>query len=99
MMLAKTIIVVDHYVNVQDVSEVTWRVTNNLNPNEDIIFASGPVDNLDHASPTPKIGSKIGIDTTAKGSMEGRLRDWPPDIVMSNKIKELVDQKWVEYGL
>ena len=60
MMLAKAIVVVDDYVNVQDVSEVAWRVTNNLDASRDIIFASGPVDDLDHASPTARFGSKVG---------------------------------------
>ena len=99
MSLAKTIIVVDHFVNVQDLSEVTWRVTNNIDPSQDVLFASGPLDDLDHSSPTPKFGSKIGIDATAKGPMEGRQREWPPDIVMSDEIVALVDGKWAEYGI
>ena len=99
MSLAKTIIVVDHFVNVHDLSEVTWRVTNNIDPSQDILFATGPLDDLDHASPTPKYGSKVGIDATAKGPMEGRQREWPPDIAMSPEVKALVDGKWAEYGL
>ena len=99
MMLAKAIIVVDDYVNVQDVSEVAWRVTNNLDASSDIVYASGPVDDLDHASPTAKFGSKVGIDATAKGPLEGRQREWPPDIVMSEEIKALVDRRWSEYGI
>ena len=99
MSLAKTIIVVDHFVNVHDYSEVTWRVTNNLDPAQDILLVTGPLDDLDHASPTPKFGSKMGIDATAKGPMEGRQREWPPDIVMSPEITALVDSKWAEYGI
>ena len=99
MSLAKTIIVVDHFVNVHDLSEVTWRVTNNIDPAQDIFFATGPLDDLDHSSATPKFGSKMGIDATAKGPMEGRQREWPPDIVMSPEIKALVDSKWAEYGI
>ena len=99
MSLAKTIVVVDHTVNVQDLSEVAWRVTNNIDPAQDVLFASGPVDDLDHASPTPKLGSKMGIDATAKGPMDGRQREWPPDIVMSPQIVALVDSRWAEYGI
>ena len=99
MMLAKAIVVVDSFVDVQDVSEVAWRVTNNLDASQDITIASGPVDDLDHASPTPKVGSKVGIDATAKGPLEGRTREWPPDILMSDDIKALVDRKWGEYGV
>ncbi|MBF8266690.1 MAG: UbiD family decarboxylase [Dehalococcoidia bacterium] len=89
MMLARTIIVVDDFVDVQDLSQVAWRVTNNIDPAQDIVFASGPVDDLDHASPTHRFGSKVGIDATAKGPMEGRARAWPPDIVMTDDIKEV----------
>jgi 4-hydroxy-3-polyprenylbenzoate decarboxylase len=99
LMLTKTIVVVDHDVNVQDLSEVAWRVTNNLNPATDVMFSEGPIDDLDHATPVPKYGSKIGIDATAKGPMEGRTREWPQDIVMSPELKELVDRRWKEYGL
>ena len=99
MMLAKAIVVVDSFVNVHDISEVTWRVTNNLDASQDIIFASGPVDDLDHAAPLPKFGSKVGLDATAKGLMEGRTREWPPDIIMSEDIKALVDTKWNQMGL
>ena len=99
MSLAKAIVVVDAHVNVHDLSEVAWRVTNNMDPAQDIIFATGPLDDLDHASPTPKFGSKIGIDATNKGPMDGRTREWPPDIVMAPEVVALVDRKWSEYGL
>ena len=99
MSLAKAIIVVDDFVDVHNLSEVTWRVTNNIDVARDIIVVQGPVDDLDHASPTPKFGSKIGIDATAKGPGEGNPREWPPDIVMSDEIKALVDSKWDQYGI
>ncbi|MBM3926479.1 MAG: menaquinone biosynthesis decarboxylase [SAR202 cluster bacterium] len=99
MSLAKAIIAVDHHVNVQDLSEVAWRVTNNLDPQRDIFFASGPIDDLDHASPTAHFGSKVGIDATTKIAGEGHPRQWPPDIVMSPEIKAMVDKKWRDYGL
>ena len=98
MMLVKTIVVVDHFVDVQDPSEVAWRVTNNIDPATDIVLADGPLDDLDHATPTPRFGSKVGVDATAKFPGEGRSRDWPPDIVMSEDIKRLVDRRWQEYG-
>ena len=100
MSLVKTIIVVDHFVDVQNISEVAWRVANNIDPAQDFVFTTGPIDDLDHASPTPKFGSKVGIDATIKGPLEGgRKREWPPDIVMTPEIKQLVDRKWSEYGI
>ena len=99
MSLAKIIIVVDHFVNVQDISEVAWRVTNNIDPAQDFVFTKGPIDDLDFASATPKFGSKVGIDATQKGPLEGRQREWPPDIIMIPEVKALVDQKWSDYGI
>jgi 4-hydroxy-3-polyprenylbenzoate decarboxylase len=100
MSLVKTIIVVDHNVDVQNISEVAWRVTNNIDPGQDFVFADGPIDDLDIGSSTPKFGSKVGLDATIKWAGEGaRQKDWPPDIEMDAAVKDLVDGKWTEYGL
>ena len=99
MSLSKTFVVVDDFVDVQDLSEVAWRVTNNLDPGKDLVVVDGPVDDLDVASPTPRFGARLGIDATRKGPGEGYHRGWPPDIEMSPEIKDLVDRRWEEYGL
>ena len=99
MSLAKTIVVVDHFVDVQNPSEVAWRVANNINPDRDLVVVSGPLDDLDVATPTPKFGGKLGIDATQKGPLEGYPGQWPPDIEMTPEVRELVDRRWGEYGL
>ncbi|MFZ5634131.1 MAG: menaquinone biosynthesis decarboxylase [Bacillota bacterium] len=99
MMLAKLIVVVDHDVDVHNLSEVAWRVFNNIDPRRDVEMVDGPLDALDHSSPMPLYGSKMGIDATRKGPGDGHHRDWPDDIVMSPEIKLLVDRKWGSYGL
>jgi 4-hydroxy-3-polyprenylbenzoate decarboxylase len=99
LMLAKAIVVVDHDVDVHNLSEVAWRVTANIDPRQDILLVDGPVDDLDHASPTARYGSKVGIDATAKGPMDGRVREWPEDIAMTDEIKKLVDDRWSDYGI
>ena len=99
MMLVKAIVVFDEHVNVHDLSEVAWRIGANVDPRRDIVFVEGPVDDLDHASSVPRYGSKVGIDATAKGPMEGLSREWPPEIVMSEEIKRLVDEKWPKLGI
>ncbi|HZK87036.1 MAG TPA: menaquinone biosynthesis decarboxylase [Syntrophomonas sp.] len=99
MMFAKYIIVVDETVNVQNVSEVMWKVFNNADPRRDTMIVEGPLDVLDHSAPLPLFGSKMGIDATRKWPEEGHLREWPEDIVMSPEIKALVTKKWSEYGL
>ena len=97
--LTKIIVVVDHFVDVQNPSEVAWRVANNLNPATDLILADGPIDDLDVASPTPRFGSKLGIDATRKLPQEGYHREWPPDIEMSAEMREQVTRRWAELGL
>ena len=100
MSLVKTIIVVDANVDVQNTSEVAWRVTNNVDPGEDLVFADGPIDDLDIGSTSSKFGKKIGIDATIKSPQEsGRHREWPPDIAMDPASKALVDQKWADYEI
>lgn len=99
MMFAKLIVVVDETVNVQNPSEVAWRVFNNIDARRDVLVVDGPLDALDHSSPMPFYGSKMGIDATKKWPAEGHNREWPGDIEMSDEIKSLVDRKWESYGL
>jgi 4-hydroxy-3-polyprenylbenzoate decarboxylase len=97
--LTKFVVIVDHYVNVHNESEVAWRVFNNVDPKRDILLSEGPLDALDHSSPTANYGAKMGIDATKKWPEEGHPREWPDDIAMSPEIKELVDRRWSEYGI
>jgi 4-hydroxy-3-polyprenylbenzoate decarboxylase len=99
MMFTKVIVVVDAGVNVQNTSEVLWRLGNNVDPRRDIVIVDGPLDALDHASPTPFYGGKIGIDATKKGPEEGHMREWPDSLVMSDAVKARVDAVWHELGL
>lgn len=99
MMFTKMIIVVDAHVDVQNEQEVWWRVFNNIDAKHDLVLADGPLDVLDHSSPYPKWGTKLGIDATKTWPEEGHTREWPDEIVMSDDIKKLVDEKWRELGL
>lgn len=98
MMFTKMIIIVDSHVNVQDEQEVWWRVFNNIDAKQDIVMVDGPLDVLDHSSPMPKWGTKVGIDATKSWPEEGHTREWPDEIVMSDDIKAAVDQKWKDLG-
>lgn len=99
MMFAKFIIVVDGEVNVQNLSEVLWKVFNNVDPRRDTMVVDGPLDVLDHSAPAPLFGAKMGIDATRKWAAEGHDREWPADIDMSREIIEMVNSRWSEYGL
>ena len=93
-MFTKCIVVVDEDVDVQDLADVTLKVSNHIDPERDIQFTLGPIDSLDHSSRLPDFGSKMGIDATRKWASEGFTRPWPDEIVMDAKTKVLVDSKW-----
>ncbi len=99
MSLAKVIVVVDKYVNVQDPDEAWWIALNNIDPERDVRFSMGPVDVLDHASRAFTYGSKMGIDGTRKWAEEGQTREWPPLIEMDPTTKSAVDAMWGKLGL
>ena len=90
-MFTKIVIVVDEDCDVQDLAEVTLRVTNNIDPERDIQFTLGPLDSLDHASRLPNYGSKMGIDATRKWAAEGFTREWPEMLEMPSEVKARVD--------
>lgn len=99
MMFTKTLLVVDHDVNVHDLSEVAWVVGNHIDPKRDAVFVEGPVDVLDHAAPALGFGSKFGLDATRKWRSEGFEREWPDAIVMDDNTKKYIDSIWNKLGL
>ena len=98
MSFTKMVVIVDKEVDVQNPSEVIWKIGNNVDPKRDVVIVEGPLDVLEHASNIPAYGGKMGIDATKKWKSEGFLREWPDEIVMSEEIKRLVEKRWKEYG-
>ena len=98
LMFSKFVVIFDSDVNIQDMSEVIWRIGNNVDPKRDTMIVEGPVDALEHASPIPHFGSKMGIDATRKWASEGFARGWPDEIVMPKAVVDLVARRWKEYG-
>jgi 4-hydroxy-3-polyprenylbenzoate decarboxylase len=99
MAFTKFIVVVDEHVNVHDEQDVLFHLFSNCDPARDTEVIHGPVDILDHASPDLGAGSKMGFDATVKLPAEGKVRAWPKELEMDAKTKELVTQRWKEYGL
>jgi 4-hydroxy-3-polyprenylbenzoate decarboxylase len=99
MMFTKLIIVVDEHVNVHNEHDVLFHVGANWDPHRDTVTVEGPVDILDHASPSYGAGAKMGIDATRKIPGEGLIREWPAEIEMSDAVRNLVTRRWPEYGL
>ena len=99
MMNVKMIIVVDKHVDVQNISEVAWRVFNNIDADCDLEIVHGPLDVLDHSSPLAKCGAKLGIDATKTWKEEGHTREWPDEIEMSKDVKARINYMWNSLGL
>lgn len=97
--LAKAIVVVDAWVDVQNATEAAWQALGNVDWSRDVIISDGPVDQLDHASYHPSFGGKIGVDATAKLPEEGYARDWPEVVRMDPEVKGRIDALWEELGL
>ena len=99
MSLAKTIVVLDEWVDVQNYSQVAWQAFGNVDWSHDVIHLDGPVDHLDHASYNHSFGGKIGVDATAKLPEEGYTRSWPELIEMDPQVKARIDEIWGTLGL
>ena len=80
IMFVRYLVVVDADVDVHDLSEVLYRVGLQADPERDLEFSRGPVDQLSISNPVPNVGRKIGIDATKKGPADGFPRPWPEEI-------------------
>ena len=98
MMFTKYIVVVDEDVNVQNTSEVLFRLCANTDPQRDSIFTKGPADVLDHATSEIAMGTKLGIDATRKLAGEGFKRPWPTLIRMDDSTKARIDALGPRHG-
>ena len=99
MSLAKVLVVVDKWVDVQNPQEAWWVALNNIDPQRDARFTMGPMDVLDHSSRAFTYGSKMGLDATRKWPEEGFTRNWPEVIVMDDATRARVDGMWPRLGI
>ncbi|MEW8208601.1 MAG: UbiD family decarboxylase, partial [Candidatus Thiodiazotropha taylori] len=98
-MYTKFVIVVDEDVNTRDWQDVIWAMTTRMDPARDTtMIENTPIDYLDFASPVSGLGSKIGFDATNKLPGETN-REWGKPIVMSDAVKQRVDEIWDQLGI
>lgn len=84
MMFTKMIVVVDGDVDIHNNLEVAKYISENVDPQQDIIYTSGPMDVLDHSCSKSSFGGKMGIDATKKHPEELRAES-----NISNAIKSI----------
>jgi 4-hydroxy-3-polyprenylbenzoate decarboxylase len=98
-MYTKFVIVTDDDIDARDWKDVIWAISTRVDPARDLtILEHTPIDYLDFAAPEPGLGSKLGIDATAKWPPETK-RAWGTRIRMSDDIIERVTARWADYGL
>src|SRR5512139_45592 len=77
MSFCKAIVVVDGAVDLQKPDQVFNQVLEKLDVSSDLTFTRGILDVLDHSSPIPNYGNKVGIDLTSR--MAGEPPRQSPD--------------------
>jgi 4-hydroxy-3-polyprenylbenzoate decarboxylase len=96
LMFSKTVIVVDKDVDVHNEQEVAWIVGTHYDPERDIQFTKGPVDDLEDASELPAYGSKMGVDATRKWPSEGVTRTFPKKVSTTDAATRKADDVWAK---
>jgi 4-hydroxy-3-polyprenylbenzoate decarboxylase len=94
--LLKVIIVVDHDVNVHDLNQVIYAISTTVDPKRDVLVIDNALtDSLDPATPTPPLGSKLGIDATRKFKEE-LGKDWPEEEKEDPQVSKRIDPIWAK---
>ncbi len=87
----KMVLFVDHLLDISDIADVVWRVSNNMDAKRDsYIFDADTPDEI----------SNIAIDGTRKTKEHDNFqRDWPNIITSDQATIDAVDEKWDRLGL
>ncbi len=76
-------VMVDENITPANLSDVAWKLFNNVDPQRDILLRGG----------------NLLIDATKKTRAHGHEREWPDDIEMDDKTKTEVDEIWPRLGI
>ncbi len=92
--LLKAVIVVDADVNVHDINQVLYAIASTVDPARDVLIIPNVLtDSLDHTTPHPPLGSKIGIDATRKFKEE-LGREWPEEVKSDEEVVKRITPIW-----
>ncbi len=85
MMFNKIMCTFDLEAPIENYLKIAQILSENVEPEEDIIFTKGPLDVLDHASSQFAYGSKMGIDATKKYQEERSIKTFDKISYISDK--------------
>ncbi len=83
----KMIWIFDSDVNIHNIHEVLWRMSNNTDPVRDLTVWKGMTDSLDAAAVSVEHGSRLGLDCTRKWPEELNGTPWPEDMIMNSETR------------
>lgn len=66
MSFCKTLVIVDHDISPENTNQVLKTLISRLDIESDLMRTTGVLDVLDHSSPHPNFGHKLGIDLTTR---------------------------------
>ena len=99
MMFTKIIVVFDEDVDVQNMSEVLWRLGSNIDPRRDVTFSRGAGRCARSRRAAGAVRLEDGYRCHKEDRGENHHRDWPEDIMMSPEVVEKIDGIWGELGI
>jgi 4-hydroxy-3-polyprenylbenzoate decarboxylase len=90
MMFTKYLVVVSGETDIRNYREVAEHIFENTGFRSDLLFSSGPLDVLDHASDTFSMGGKLGVDASVKlkDELSGRNNDSTGEIMILKEVPE-----------
>ncbi len=94
------VIVVDHDIDVSNLSEVMWAFSMNVRPDQDLMISDRREQDLEHPGLSPRgEGARLGVDATRKWKEENYTRERPDLVTMDAGVMEKVLANWETDGL
>jgi len=94
------VIVVDHDIDVHNLSEVMWAFSLNVRADQDLMISDRREQDLEHPGLSPRgEGARLGMDATRKWKEENYSRERPDIIIMDEQVMNRVREYWKSDGL
>lgn len=87
MMFNKLLVALPKDIDLTNADQILHSLVNFVDPERDLMFGKGPLDILDHATPTQAFGSKLFIDATNQTVVMPHLQ------ISINDVKELLERE------
>ncbi len=94
------VFVVDHDIDVHNLSEVMWAFSLNVRADQDLMVSDRRDQDLEHPGMSPRgEGARLGVDATRKWKEENYSRERPDIVTMDEEVTARVLKHWENDGL